>query len=189
MSTLWNHQLAGIALLAFALLGLGVLYVTAWTPEARTLADPPVPDDATEHTEVEAPNFERPTMAGDTFRLSDQRGTIVVLNFWATWCGPCREEIPDFIKLQEEFADDVQFVGISLDQGGFDAVRAYAEEMGINYPIVMDDGAIARKFGGIPALPTTFVVGRDGIIKGYAPGMLTEDMLRPELETLIANHE
>lgn len=184
---LWNARLTGVALLACALLGLGVLYVTAWTPDARTLADPPAPDDTTESAELEAPDFTRTTMTGDTFRLAEQRGMIVVLNFWATWCGPCREEIPDFIKLQKEFRGDVLFVGISLDEGGFETVRPYAERMGINYPIVMDNGTLSRKFGGVPALPTTFVVGRDGVIKGYAPGMLTEDMLRPELEQLIAN--
>lgn len=169
-------------------IGLGVLLITAWGPDdVRILADPPAIDTTGTDASMEAPDFRRPTMGGGTFQLSDQRGTIVVLNFWATWCAPCRKEIPDFIALQDEFADEVQFVGISLDQGGFSDVRPFAEEMGINYPIVIDDGTIARQYGGVPTVPTTFVVGTDGTIEGYAPGLLTEDMLRPELKQLIAD--
>src|SRR5690554_3519895 len=83
----------------------------------------------------EAPDFTLQTMDGEALTLSDLRGKVVVLNFWATWCPPCRYKIPYFIKFQEEFADDVVFVGVSLDQNGWDAVRPFAEELGINYPL------------------------------------------------------
>ena len=135
----------------------------------------------------QAPDIALPTVEGDTFRLSDQRGRVVVLNFWATWCPPCREEIPLFVELQRELGDDgLQFVGVSLDQEGVDAVRPFAREMNVNYPIVVGDGTVAPRYGGIRALPTTFLIGPDGAIHGYAPGMVTEPLLRPRLDQLLA---
>ncbi len=135
----------------------------------------------------QAPDIALPTVEGDTFRLSDQRGRVVVLNFWATWCPPCREEIPLFVELQRELGDDgLQFVGVSLDQEGVDAVRPFAREMNVNYPIVVDDGSVAPRYGGIRALPTTFLIGPDGAIHSYAPGMVTEPLLRPRLDQLLA---
>ena len=135
----------------------------------------------------QAPDIALPTVEGDTFRLSDQRGEVVVLNFWATWCPPCREEIPLFVELQREFEDDgLQFVGVSMDQEGVDAVRPFAQKMGVNYPIVVDDGSVAPRYGGIRALPTTFLIGPDGAIHSYAPGMVTESLLRPRLDQLLA---
>lgn len=134
-----------------------------------------------------APDFALPTLAGDTFRLAEHRGKVVVLNFWATWCAPCRHEIPDFIALQRELGDaGVQFVGVSLDEEGFDVVRPYAEEMEINYPIVHDAGGVAVRYGGIRVVPTTFLIGPEGNVRGYAPGMVTEEVLRPKLEELLA---
>lgn len=174
-----------------AVAGLYLWVAPADAPQSR-LAEPPVvqpsptPPSTAPADSQRAPDFTRPMMDGGTFRLSDYRGEVVVLNFWATWCSPCRQEIPDFVKMQRELGDDgVQFVGVALDREGFEAVRPFAEEMGINYPIVMDDGRLARQYGGVPTVPTTFVIGPDGVVEGYAPGMITEALLRPELEKLI----
>ena len=184
MHGLYRGLSFGLGILA--VVGLYVLMAGSGASESR-LADPPPTQSAEDSTATQqAPDFTRPTMEGGTFRLSDHRGEIVVLNFWATWCSPCRQEIPDFIKMQRELGDDgVQFVGVALDREGFQAVRPFAEEMGINYPIVMDDGRLARKYGGVPTVPTTFVIGPEGVIAGYAPGMITEKLLRPELEKLV----
>ena len=170
-----------------AVAGLYLWVAPAEAPQSR-LADPPAMQPSLAPADSQrAPDFSRPTMDGGTFRLSDYRGEVVVLNFWATWCSPCRKEIPAFVNMQRALGDDgVQFVGVALDRGGFDAVRPFAEEMGINYPLIIDDGTIARQYGGVPTVPTTFVIGPDGIVEGYAPGLVTEVLLRPELERLAA---
>lgn len=131
-----------------------------------------------------APDFERTAMDGSMLRLSSLRGRVVVLNFWATWCTPCRVEIPEFLKMQEEI-DGVQFVGVSLDEEGFDVVRPYAEAMRITYPLVIGDDSLAADFGGVMGLPTSYVIDRDGRIRERFVGMVDEETLRPILQKLL----
>lgn len=132
-----------------------------------------------------APNFTLETLEGGNFQLSDHTGEVIVLNFWATWCAPCRIEIPDLIELQDELGEEgVQVVGISLDHDGREIVEAFAEEVGFNYPIVLDDGDVAEQFGGVYALPTTIIIGPDGMIRRRIPGLVTKKLLRPILEDL-----
>ncbi len=133
---------------------------------------------------TQAPDFERVAMDGSTLRLSSFRGRVVVLNFWATWCTPCRVEIPEFLKMQQEM-DGVQFIGVSLDEEGFDAVRPYAEEMRITYPLVIGDDSLAADFGGVMALPTSYVIDREGRIRQRFVGMVNEETLRPILTDLL----
>ena len=136
-----------------------------------------------------APDFERPTLEGGTFRLSDHRGDVVAVNFWATWCLPCRVETPEFVALQDELeGQGVRFVGVSLDEGGFDDVRPFAEEVGVNYPLVLDDGggALLEPYGGLAALPTTVLVGRDGTARYRLRGLTSAAQLRPLLQDLAA---
>jgi len=136
----------------------------------------------------EAPPFTLDRLNGEAFRLKEYRGEVVILNFWATWCPPCREEIPDFVSLQEDLGDQgVQFVGVALERNPDpQAVRDFAEKMNINYPIGLGDGSISQKYGGIRGLPTTFVIGPEGEIRGRIPGRTTEERLRPALEQLLA---
>jgi len=133
----------------------------------------------------EAPDFTLKTMEGNTFTLSDQKGKVVVLNFWATWCGPCRKEIPDFIELHKEMkSEGVIFAGISLDEEGWEKVRPYANDMEINYPIMVDDGNVSRQYGPIRAIPTTLIINKKGQVEYVAPGMLTKEKLKPILTKL-----
>lgn len=133
----------------------------------------------------DAPDFTLQTMEGNTFTLSDHEGKIVVLNFWATWCAPCRKEIPDFMELHKELNDDgVLFAGVSLDEEGWEKVRPYANDMGINYPIMVDDGNVSRQYGPIRAIPTTFIINKKGKVEYVAPGMLTKEKLQPVLQKL-----
>lgn len=131
-----------------------------------------------------APDFERTAMDGSMLRLSSYQGRVVVLNFWATWCTPCRVEIPEFIKMQEEM-DGVQFIGVSLDDEGFEVVRPYAESMGINYPLVIGDDSLAADFGGVMGLPTSYVIDGEGRIRQRFVGMVNEATLRPVLADLL----
>jgi cytochrome c biogenesis protein CcmG/thiol:disulfide interchange protein DsbE len=132
-------------------------------------------------------DFTRPTHDGGTFTLSDHRGEVVVLNFWATWCIPCLAEMPEFVRMQEELRDQgVQFVGVSQDEGGLDAIRPFAERLGVNYPLVPDPELdITAQFGGVPVLPTTFVLDREGAIRASAHGALDRAELLDLLDGLI----
>ena len=128
--------------------------------------------------------WELPRVGGDRLGSADLAGKIVVIDFWATWCAPCRAEIPSYVELQEEFRDKgVVFVGVSLDQGANadSTVREFMEDYNINYPIVMGDMNMNETFGGIMAVPTTFVIDREGRIVqrkvGYKPKSYFEDLL------------
>jgi len=110
-----------------------------------------------------APNFALTSTDGKTVKLSDFRGKVVVLDFWATWCPPCKAEIPDFIKLYSKYKKDgFQMLGISVDQGGLGAVLPFMKEYGINYPIVLADNDVVSAYGGIRGIPTTFVIDKQG---------------------------
>lgn len=113
-----------------------------------------------------APDFTLKSVTGETVRLSDLRGKIVLLNFWATWCAPCKILIPWFVDLQSEYGPrGLQIVGVALDQ---DATRAeigeFADNLRVNYPVLIGNEKVGKAYGGLPALPASFFVGRDGNI-------------------------
>ena len=160
----------------------GVLVVTAGAGVVTTQQSESVPSWATSDlTSEKAPDFSLETLRGDPFRLSEHRGEVVVLNFWATWCPPCREEIPMFVDLQRELGDEgLQFVGVALERSaGPEKVRAFAEKMNINYPIGMGTGRIAKKYSGVRGLPMTFIIGPDGTVEG-------EGGVRRDVEPVVA---
>ncbi len=134
-----------------------------------------------------APDFSLATLAGDPFRLSEKRGQVVVVNFWATWCPPCLKEIPDLVAMQKELGGQgVQIVGVSEDEEGFAAVRPFATRMNMNYPVVIDEaGKVAASFGDFEVLPTTYVVDRQGRLRYFGHGMITREKLRPILLGLL----
>jgi cytochrome c biogenesis protein CcmG/thiol:disulfide interchange protein DsbE len=110
-----------------------------------------------------APAWQLQDLDGKTVQLSDFKGKVVVLDFWATWCPPCRGEIPDFIALQNQYKDQgLVVVGVSLDQGGPGVVSSFAKTEGMNYPVVMGTDDVAALYGDIQAIPTTFVIDRTG---------------------------
>jgi len=129
-----------------------------------------------------APDFALTDLRGKTVRLADFKGKIVLLDFWATWCKPCREEIPDFVELQKQYAEKgFTLLGISLDEEGAAVVKPFAEQFGINYPVVIGNTQVTAAYGGIQALPTAFLIGRDGRILRTFVG----DRARSDLERAI----
>lgn len=124
-----------------------------------------------------APDFSLPARDGSTVKLSDLKGQVVMVNFWATWCGPCRAEIPGYIKLQEKYGKDgLVIIGVSCDQGGdaTQTVKKFAAKNGMNYTVVMADDAVTSAFGDIEAIPTTFLIDRDGKIRDRKVGSVSE---------------
>jgi len=130
------------------------------------------------------PDITMKTIDGKTISSSTWRGKVTIVNFWATWCPPCRAEIPDLIALQEKYRDQVQIIGISEDEDPPEAVRAFAEQHHINYPIVMKTEAIGKVFSGIYALPTSYMVDRDLKIAVKHVGMLNADATEEESRVL-----
>jgi peroxiredoxin len=133
-----------------------------------------------------APDFALTDINGRKYRLSDFEGKPVVLNIWATWCPPCRSEIPDIIEFARDHEVDVAVVSISVDEPGTD-VTAFAEELGINYPILMDDGEAANKYiGARPGIPQTYFIDRDGVVRGHVYGAAGRGLFEERLRRLIS---
>ena len=109
---------------------------------------------------------------GQTISTESWRGKVTIVNFWATWCAPCRAEIPDLVALQEKYRDQLQIIGISQDETGPEVVRQFAAEHRINYPIVMSTPELEQIFSGIYALPTSFIVDREVQIVAKHVGLL-----------------
>ena len=133
-----------------------------------------------------APSFALPDLEGKTVTNTDLQGKVVLLNFWATWCPPCKAEVPDFVRLQSKYrAQGLVIVGLSLDAGGARDVRPFAEEYDVNYTMLIASPETADAYGGIQAVPTTFVVDRKGtIVKrflGQVPPEVFEEAIRPLL--------
>lgn len=134
----------------------------------------------------EAPDFEAKTASGSTVRLSELRGKVVLLNFWATWCGPCGIETPWFIEFQEKWqARGFTVVGVSLDDDGWSVVRPWLEEHKVRYPVILGDEDIGRLYGNMEALPVTFVIGRDGKIAAIHAGLIPKADYEKEIVRLL----
>jgi thiol-disulfide isomerase/thioredoxin len=167
---------AGAAILVVC---LGAVYRAA---RAKTLAEPPLAHtrQAATASQQEADPNGRPTslsfaadpevvppfamkdLAGEMVSTAELKGKAIIINFWATWCGPCREEIPEMIALQSKYQGSLQIIGISEDDGPPDPVAKFVQKIGINYPVIMYTDALEKEYGGVSALPTSFLVNKDG---------------------------
>ena len=128
--------------------------------------------------------FTAQALDGREVSLAQLRGKVVIVNFWATWCPPCREEIPDLIALQSKYKDELQIIGVSQDESPAATVAAFAAEHRMNYPVVMDSPELERRFTNIHALPTSFVIDRDGRIAQRHVGMLNASLTETETRVL-----
>jgi peroxiredoxin len=135
-----------------------------------------------------APDFSLESLDGKTMRLSDLRGKAVLLNFWATWCGPCKIEMPWFVELQNQYASQgLQIVGVAMDDASKEDISKFAKDMNVNYPILIGKEAVGDQYGGVPALPESFLIGRDGKIVDKIIGLRgkaeIEDSIKKALDT------
>lgn len=138
---------------------------------------------ATATAQKKAPNFSLKTGDGKTYELFQNKGKVIVVNFWATWCGPCRQEIPDFIEVYKRYKDQgVEIVGVSLDKGGWEKVNPFVKQNKINYPVVLGDAAVASTFGKVQFIPTTFIIDPSGNIVDEHTGIMTKAMLESKIK-------
>ncbi|MGD0221323.1 MAG: TlpA disulfide reductase family protein [Terriglobia bacterium] len=133
-----------------------------------------------------APPFSLTDITGQPLNLSDYKGKVVVLDFWATWCGPCRIEIPGFIELQKRYASQgFTMIGISMDDSP-EPVVDFTKELQMNYPVAVGNDRLGELYGGMPGLPTTFVIGRDGRIYAKHVGATDASVFETEIKELLA---
>ena len=133
-----------------------------------------------------APPFSLTDLNGRKLELSDHKGKVVLLDFWATWCGPCRIEIPGFVRLQERYRDQgLVVIGVSLDDSP-EPVREFYREFRMNYAVAMGDERVPELYGGIIGLPTTFLIGRDGRIHSRHIGATDVSVFEEEIKELLA---
>jgi len=133
-----------------------------------------------------APAFTLTDIFGNKLNLSDYKGKVVMLDFWATWCGPCRIEIPGFVELQDRYRDQgFTIIGISLDDSP-EPVMEFYKQFKMNYPVALGDDSLGALYGGIFGMPTTFVIGRDGRIYSKHVGASSVNVFEEEVKVLLA---
>lgn len=133
-----------------------------------------------------APDFKLESTKGKTVKLSDYRGKIVILDFWATWCGPCRAGIPDLVELKKEYGPKgLEIIGISLDTQTKKNVVPFMNDYKINYPVVYGDLKVTNDFGGVASIPTTFIIDQNGDIVKQFIGLQDVSVYKSEIEKLI----
>ena len=165
-----------VAVVAAAMLYFGFHMARQSRTSARIMAMTPAPD------------FTLESLDGKNMSLSDLRGKAVLLNFWATWCGPCKIETPWLVELQNQYGPQgLQIIGVEAGDDGKDDIAKFVKDMGINYPILIGKEAVGDAYGGIPALPETFFIGRDGKIVDKSMGLHgraeIEDSIKKALDT------
>jgi peroxiredoxin len=170
-----------------------VLVIAVMLIAGKRLSRPPTPGASISGSNAAlkgklAPDFQLTDLDGNNLRLADLRGKAVLLNFWATWCPPCKIEMPWFVDLQKQYGPQgLQIVGVAMDEGNaHDAVAKFAKEMGLNYTVLLGNDKVADQYGGVDALPTTFYIGRDGKIVTRVFGLVShreiEDNVRAALK-------
>ncbi len=133
-----------------------------------------------------APDFTLNDASGRPVMLSQLRGKVVLLNFWATWCAPCKQEIPWFVEFQQ-FNERRGFtvLGVSMDEGGWHSVKPYIDEKRVNYPVTIGNAEVARLFGGLDSIPLTLIIDRSGRIAAIHAGLCKKDEYESDIEAVL----
>jgi thiol-disulfide isomerase/thioredoxin len=133
-----------------------------------------------------APDFVLKDSNGAPAKLSDYRGKVVLLNFWATWCGPCKVEIPWFIEFQQQYKDKgFEVLGVAMDDEGWQAVKPYLTERKVNYRVLLGNDSVTQLYGGVDSLPTTFVIDKEGRIASAHVGLVAKNEYLGEIQSLL----
>jgi thiol-disulfide isomerase/thioredoxin len=132
-----------------------------------------------------APDFKLRDLDGKPFNIASAHGKVVLLNFWATWCGPCRAEIPDLVDLQNKYKDRMEILSLIVDGDDEDAIKKFVQDSGINYPVAIATDEIRFKYGGIAALPTSFVLDTEGRIVQKHEGLRNPVLYELEIRSLL----
>ena len=198
--------IAALGLLAVGLATTRALKVAAAnreaSPRSATAARSAPQDGSSDSADDDAPKVIRfasnpepmpPFLVNDVegrvLSTAEFRGKVVIVNFWATWCPPCREEIPEMIDLANRYKDRLQIIGISEDDDATsEEVRDFAREEKINYPIVMGSSGVSAEYGGVPALPTSFLVNTDGRVVVKHVGLFPAQVYDREIRALLGQH-
>ena len=147
----------------------------------------PAPVSADPLQKGKAPLWTLPDVNGKPVHLADYQGKVVILDFWATWCPPCRAEIPSFIDLQTKYGSKgLVIIGASVDQDGPAGVSAFISQNHMNYPVVMASDDVAKAYGGIEGIPTTFVIDPSGNIVTSYVGATEESEFEAQIKPLLA---
>lgn len=181
-----SASLLAVSLLAVGLVGLPGLACAADTKKAAAKPPDAVKTFVDTSTLAAAPDFKLLDLAGKSTSLADYKGKVVILDFWATWCGPCRMEIPHFIELQKIYGEKgLEVVGVSLDQGGKKDVEPFAKAKSINYDMLLGNNEVAMAYGGVKGIPTTFVLTQDGKIYKKYVGVRPRETFESDVKALL----
>ena len=132
-----------------------------------------------------APDFKLKDLDGKDLSLASLNGKVVLLNFWATWCGPCRAEIPSLIQLQKRYQDRMQIIGLVVDEDDQAAIRKFVESQGINYPVALAPDDVRIAYGGVSALPTVFLLNTSGRVVQKHVGLFDPALYETEVRVLL----
>ena len=170
-------------------MGVGALFISGLVLATNSFSQPEagmieeVDSDDAPQINAPAPDFELKSLTGEKKHLADYQGKVVVLNFWATWCGPCKDEMPFFQEIYERYGSEIAVLAVN-NQETVDKVSPFVEELGLTYEILMDnDGSVATQYQVI-GFPTTYFIDPNGIIKFLHVGVLTEEQLDGYLDLL-----
>jgi peroxiredoxin len=170
-------------LFVYALAGCAIIGAVVIRSESHTIAPAefrPVQDRAP------APDFTLKDASGVTVHLADYKGKVVLLNFWATWCGPCKVEIPWFMEFERTYKDQgFAVLGVSMDDEGWKVVKPYIEQHKLNYRVAVGNEDVSKSYGGIDTLPTTLMIDREGRMAALHLGLDTKDEYQKEINALI----
>ena len=172
-------------------LALGLIWVAPGIeqhvePGATTADYPGEPDDVEATGKPAKLDFTLKDMHGVDVHLESFKGKIILLNFWATWCGPCRAEIPSLVELQEQYKDDLVVLGLSVDDTA-EKLLPYAAEFKMNYPVLVGNGRedVQEAFGPLFGIPVSVIIGRDGVIARKHSGIATKEQIEREITPLL----